>query len=121
MPSPYRHITVERQGDVCCVRFSTPQMGETDILEMADELSRLIREEGCRKMVLCLGPGELDCLYSVFLAKLVMVQRLLQEQGGRLVLSESSALTQEIFRACHLDQHFRFVPTLEAAVAELAP
>jgi anti-anti-sigma regulatory factor len=120
MSSAYRHIACERQGEVFCVRFSKRQMGETDILEMADEISRLI-QEGCRKLVIRLGPGEMDCLYSVFLAKLVMVQRLLQEQGGRLVLSESSPLTQEIFRACRLDGHFHFAPTLEAAVAEMGP
>jgi hypothetical protein len=92
-------------------------MTETDILEMADELVSLIDDQGCRKMVIDLGPKELECLYSVFLAKLVMVQRHLAGRGGMLKVCNASPMTVEVFQACHLKEHFDFVPDKATAVA----
>ncbi len=116
---PYRHIVVERKKDVFCVRLRRHQMEETDILEMADELLSLINDQGCRKMVLSMGPKEVECLYSVFLAKLVMVRRQLAENGGALKISEASPETIGVFEACHLKDLFDFVPDQEAGVASL--
>jgi hypothetical protein len=115
----FRHIQVERKKDVFCVRLSSQQMTESDILEMADEVISLIADQGCRKMALCLGPGELEVLYSVFLAKLLMIRRRLMELGGRLKLCDASPETVEVFEACHLKTHFDFVPDQAAAVAAL--
>jgi hypothetical protein len=114
-----KHIVVERQNDVFCVRFRRRHMEETDILEMADELLSLIDDQGCCKMVIELGPKELECLYSVFLAKLVMVQRRLAGRGGVLKICNASAATVEVFAACHLKEHFDFVPDKATAVAAL--
>jgi hypothetical protein len=120
MERPYRHIVVERQGDVFCVRLRHHRMDESDILEMADELVSLIDKEGCRKMVLSLGPGPVDCLYSVFLAKLVMVRRLLAEREGHFKICEALPQTIGVFEACHLKEYFDFVPAVATAVAELS-
>jgi hypothetical protein len=120
MPRPYQHILVDRKDDVFCVRLRRTHLEETDILEMADELISLIKEQGCRKMVLSLGPGPLHCLYSVFLAKLVMVRRNILEQDGRLILSDATPDTLEVFEACHLKEHFEFEPDQAVAVAALA-
>ena len=51
------------------------------MIQLADEVVDLI-DGGCRKLVFTLGPESLQCLYSVFLAKLVMFQRVLRERGG---------------------------------------
>jgi anti-sigma B factor antagonist len=120
MQGEFQYIAVDRQGEVVCVRFRRTQMSETDILEMADELLTLIDQQGCRKLVLSLGPKELDCLYSVFLSKLVMVQRHLVECGGALKICQASPATIEVFEACHLKEHFDFVPDQAAAIAALA-
>jgi anti-anti-sigma factor len=114
---PYRHITVKRQNGVCCVRLRQHQMEEPAILEMADELLNLIHEQGCRKLALSLGP--LECLYSVFLAKLVMIRRHLTERRGALKLCEVSPQTLEVFEACRLKEHFDFLPDQATAVAAL--
>jgi anti-anti-sigma factor len=119
MAPPLKHIAVERQGDVFCVRLCKHQMDEPDILEMADEVVALIDKQGCRKMVLSLGPGELDCLYSVFLAKLVMIRRHLTERGGVLKLCEASPETIGVFEACRLADYFEFVPDKATALAAL--
>jgi anti-anti-sigma factor len=116
---PYRHIAVERKKDVFCVRLRRHQMEEADILEMADEVLSLINDQGCRKMVFSMGPEEVECLYSVFLAKLVMVRRQLVENGGALKISEASPDTIGVFEACHLKDLFDFVPDQETGVASL--
>jgi anti-anti-sigma factor len=119
MNRPYRQIVVDRKGDVYCVRLRHHRLDEPDILEMADELLRLINGEGCRKMVLSLGPGDVECLYSVFLAKLVMVRRTLVEHGGQLKISDARPETIGVFEACHLKEYFDFVPDQATALAGL--
>lgn len=115
----YRHINVEKKNDVCCVRFRTHKMDESDILEMTDEVLSLIDTDGCRKMVVALGPGQLECLYSVFLAKMVMFQRHLVGKGGQMKICEATPETMGVFEACHLKEYFDFIPDQAAAVAAL--
>jgi hypothetical protein len=120
MERSVRHIAIDRQGDVFCVRFRSHHMSEADILETADELLGLISKDGCRKMVLSLGPGEIECLYSVFLAKLVMVRRHLAEGNGRLKIAEASNATIGVFEACRLREYFEFEPDVPTAVAHFS-
>jgi hypothetical protein len=121
MELPYRHIIVERHNDVFCVRMCRHQMQETDILEMADEVLDLIVDQDCKKMVFSLGPGEVDCLYSVFLAKLVMMRRHMSENGGQFRLSEATPNTLEVFEACHLKDFFEFTKDKASAIASFEP
>jgi anti-anti-sigma factor len=117
MERPYRHIDIERAGDVYCVRLRQSKLDETALYELADELTRLVMEDGCRKLVLSLGPEEPQFLYSVFLAKLVTLQRRLQASGGALKLADAAPDTVRIFDACRLTPLFEFVPDRAAAVA----
>jgi anti-anti-sigma factor len=119
MEHSYQHISFEQKQDVFCVRLRDKHLEEEDVLAMAQELLNLIHVQGCRKMILCLGPGSLDCLYSVFMAALVMVRRNLVERGGVLKLCEVSPQTLEVFQACHLQQYFDFEPDQAAAMAVL--
>lgn len=119
MQPPYQHITVQRRDGICCVRLRRQQMEEPAILEMAEELLNLINEQGCRKLALGLGPRPLECLYSIFLAKLVTIRRHLMDQGGALKLFEVAPETQEVFAACHLKEFFDFLPDEAAAIAAL--
>src|SRR5437667_10398093 len=120
MERTYQHIKFEQKQDVFCVRLRRYRLEEQEIIAMADELLSLINDHGCRKMILCLGPGALDCLYSVFMATLVTVRRNLVERGGVLKLCEVSPETLEVFQACHLKQYFDFEPDQAAALAGLA-
>jgi anti-anti-sigma factor len=113
----YRHIKVETQGDVFCVRLRNPRMDENAIFQFADELVSLAKQDGCRKLALSLGPAPPDCLYSVFLAKLVMVQRVHNESGGEMVLCDVTPPVKSTFDATQLDRRFTFVPDFDAAVA----
>src|SRR5262249_48812096 len=120
MQRAFQHIQVEHRGDVACVSLTDRWLDEAGVREMAEELLHLILDQGCRKLALCLGPQPLDCLYSVFLAKLVTVRRHLLERGGLLKLCAVHPETMKVFAVCRLDEYFEFCPTREAAVEAMA-
>jgi hypothetical protein len=115
----YRHLQVDRKGDVFCVRLTRRTLTETEVLELADELIALVAEGGCRRMALFLGPENVYCLYSVFLAKLVTLRRRLLEVDGRLKICAAGPSVVDVFEAAQLDQYFDFVPDEPAALAAL--
>lgn len=120
MDRPYRHIAVERAGDVHCVRLTHAKLDENGLYELNDDMNQLVGEDGCTKLVLSLGPEEPQFLYSVFLAKLVGVQRKLQTKGGGLKLCDVGPDTRAIFDACRLTPLFTFYTDRAAAVAAFA-
>ena len=120
MQRPYQHVNFRQEGGVFCVRIKNKYTPEEALEQLGGELARLIDEEGCRKMVLSLGPGDFECLYSVFLAKLINLQRRLESFGGALVLAGVSENTQDVFRATGLERYFKFYPDEDAALKELA-
>ena len=115
-----RHLSCEKLGDVWIVRMRNFRMLEPELMEMADEVVSLIEDDGCRKLVFCLGPGDVACLYSIFLAKLVMIRRHILEKGGVIRIAQASENTKNVFRTCDLDKILTFVPEVEPAVTELA-
>jgi anti-anti-sigma factor len=121
MSRPYQHIVVEREGDVTCVRLRLRHLDELAIHALGNELANLIDEGGCRKIVLSLGPGTIDCLYSVFLAKLVTAQRRLRDLHGGLILCDITPEVMSVFEACKLGSYFRFAPDRASAIAALNP
>lgn len=119
MSPPLRHITAAQLGDVTCIALKKHRLSEDEVLRMTDEVIGLI-DGGCRKLVFSLGPGALECLYSVFLAKLVMFQRLLRERGGAMKLCDLTPEVRGVFEACGLQELFDFAPDGESAVAAFA-
>jgi len=120
MDRPFRHLDVEQRGDVFCARVRNNRLlAEPEVQQLAAELMALVNDHGCRKLALSLGPGPMQCLYSVFLAKLVTLRRVLAEQGGAIKLCEVHPETFGVFRAYRLHEHFDFVADLPAAVAAL--
>jgi hypothetical protein len=118
MPRPFRHLDVERKNDIFCARLKRHRLDEKAIIELAAELVSLITEQGCRKLVLSLGSDAPELLYSVFLAKLVMVRRRLLEGGGApLKLCEVNANVYGVFEATQLKDLFEFYPDRASAVA----
>jgi anti-anti-sigma factor len=115
--NPSRFTEVERRGDVFCVRLRRPRLDEPELGELAEELLGLVRNDGCRKLALSLGPRPPEFLYSIFLAKLISLQRALRERGGEIVLCHTGPEVRSIFEACCLDTLFPFLPDFDAAVA----
>ena len=88
--------------------------------ELGAELARLVDEENCRKMVLNLGPEEPECLISVFLAKIINLQRRLESSGGAFALAQVSDYTRSIFRVAGIEKFFHFYADQTAAVHVLS-
>jgi len=112
----FRHIKVERHGEVFCVRLSKVRLEEPEVYQLAEELITLVTRDGCRRMAISLGPEPPSCLYSVFLAKLVTIQRILDEHGGELVLIDTGPTAKSVFEACFLERQFTFLPNWQAAL-----
>jgi hypothetical protein len=117
MSRAYSHINVEQYGDVFVVSLRSRRLLEKEIHETADEVVSLIVDEGCRKLIFSLGPGTPSFLYSVFLAKLVMFRRYLEERGGTMKLCDVTPDTYSVFEACKLHDYFDFLPDKAAALA----
>jgi hypothetical protein len=115
--TPHQWIDVERRGDVDCVRLRRSELDEDQLAGLSEELFALVETEGSRKVVLALGPEPPEFLYSVFLAKLVHLRRLLADRDGELAISHAGPDVQSIFTACALDQLFLFVADFDAAIA----
>jgi hypothetical protein len=69
--------------------------------------------------VLSLGPGTLECLYSIFVAKLVMVHRRLLDHAGALILCDVTPDVMTVFEACRLQNYFEFSPDVPSAIAAM--
>lgn len=120
MDRPFRHIDVERHADVFCVRIRHRKLAEFEVMEMADELVHLVQNDGCKKLAVSLGPETLECLYSLFLARMVSLRRKLYDHGGRLLFYEATPETLSVFEAAHLKDYFDFAANEAAAVGDLA-
>ena len=115
----YQYITFERTGEVLCARLQNPRVADQDMEDLGAELVRLVDVEKGEKIVVCLGPDEPDCLISVFLAKLISLQRRLGSSGGELALAHVSEHTRGIFVAAGIEKLFHFYPDQESAVHAL--
>jgi hypothetical protein len=113
----YHLIKIDRRGDIFCVRLRRARLEEGEIQQLGDEILALCKEGGCRKLALSLGPEPPDCLYSVFLAKLISVRNALTKVGGQMVLCEVAPIAYNVFEACLLHREFVFVPDFNAAIA----
>ena len=89
MRCPFQQIECQWQGDVACIRLIRTQLDEHGLEELIKDIDQLIDEDGCKKLVLTLGPEDHFCLYSVFLAKLVNLQRRMATAGGTLALVQN--------------------------------
>jgi hypothetical protein len=116
----YRHINVEQRDGVCCVRLRHSRLEEAEIQQLGEELVSLCTEDGYSRIALSLGPEAPDCLYSVFLAKLVGVRNMLAKSNGRLVLCEVTTVAFNVFESCQLHREFVFLEDFAAAIAYFA-
>ncbi len=118
MANQYRHIIVERHGNVACVRLIHSRMNEPQVYEMFGEILRMALEEGCPRVALSLGPKAPECLYSVFIAKLIGLRRRLQEAGGGLKLCDCGEQVLGVLDVCVVRDHFEIVPDAATALKE---
>ena len=118
MTDNYRHMNVEPQENAFCVLFSRQRMTEQDVLEMGDEIIQLARTEDCPRIVFDFASSTPECLFSVFLAKLVGLQKKLEEMGGGFRLCNCNEQVLGVFKACRLDQVFSIYDSRQAALED---
>lgn len=115
MERPYRYILPEKDPPIVTVRLRQIMFNDLELEELGAEIARLVDEEGCRKIILALGPEEPQCLYSVFLAKLVNLQKRLENDGGTLALAHLNPTALAFFQAAGLEKFFNFYLDVETA------
>ncbi|MBX9681467.1 MAG: STAS domain-containing protein [Gemmataceae bacterium] len=115
----YRHVEVERVGETAIVRLTRRDYDEVSLDEMGAELARPVDEDGCRNLILVLGPREPGCLYSVFLAKLLNLHRRLGTNGGKLILAAVPPLALNVISTSGLERFFHMEPDRDAALASV--
>jgi hypothetical protein len=119
MDRPYRYIDNDRHAGVCCVKLRQLAFDDAELEELGAEIARLVDEEDCRRLVLVLGPGDPHILFSVFLAKLVNLQKRLENVGGRFALARLNPTTYRIIQAAGLESFFVYYKDEGEAVAAL--
>jgi hypothetical protein len=115
MERPFRYILAEKAPPMVAVRLRQTMFSDLELEELGAEIARLVDEEGCRKIILELGPHEPQCLFSVFLAKLVNLQKRLETDGGTLALARLNPTALGFFEAAGLEKFFKFYPDVESA------
>lgn len=120
MERPYQYIHIERLGPAIGVRLKRRKFDDETVDRMGAELARLLDEEGCRHLILNLGPDEPECLYSVFLAKLVSLKKRLDAVGGTFALANLSPLAHDIFVAAGIEKFFTIFPDQASALQAVA-
>lgn len=112
-PQGYRCFELSRSDSTWVVQLHGGHHEEAWIHLLAEELSDLVVRQGCRQLVISFG--EIECLYSLLLGKLVGIRRLLDQVGGRLQICDVPANVREVFRICKLEDFFVFAESVAAA------
>jgi hypothetical protein len=113
----YRLINVDRQEDVACIRLKKTRLDETEIILLGDEILHAASQSLRPRVALSLGGQQApECMYSIFLAKLISLRNAMRRQEGDFVLVEVGPVAYAVFEACHLHKEFAFLPDFAAAV-----
>ena len=115
-PPRYQTLNVQRQADVFFVRFVNSSLDEAWVHRTNDELTALVEQEGCLKLVVSLD--QVECLYSNLLSMLLKTLRLLQGRNGRMKLIDVSPHAWNVFRVCKMEDLFEFDTDKEKALRD---
>ena len=114
-PARRRRLEVETIGDVTVVNFVDRKiLDEQNIQVIGEQLFRLVDEEGWRKILL--NFSNVEYLSSAALAKLITLNKKLQQAGGRLVLCNIDPQIYEVFEITKLNKLFNIHTEEQAAL-----
>lgn len=119
MDRPFHFIDVDRREGVFCARLRQQNYSDNELEDLGAEIGRLVDEEGGRRLVLTLGPADPQLLFSVFLAKLINLQKRLEAGGGQLAIAQVGPATLAIFQVAGLERFFHFYSSEDEACAAL--
>jgi hypothetical protein len=121
MTRAFSLIDVEPADTALCVRIRQRHLDELQVNQLGEELLASGPFPGCARLILRFGNDPLECLYSVFLAKLLTLQRLLADKGCCLILSEMHPVVRNIFEVCKIADYFVFTDTVDEALTMPLP
>jgi len=117
MPAPdFKHLSVKDVKGVAVVDFVNSQLmfASADVEELGDELSRLVTDRGCTKIVLDFT--HVQYLSSTMLAHLVTLDRQVNQAKGHLKICGLGPILQDTFKISHLESLFAIYDDTESAV-----
>src|SRR5947199_8514477 len=110
-----RRLEVEDIGDVTVVNFTDRKiLDEQNIQSIGEQLYGLVDEAGRRKILL--NFGNVEYLSSAALAKLITLNKKLQQSGGRLILCNIDPQIREVFEITKLNKLFNIQPEEQTAL-----
>ena len=110
-----RRLEVEDIGDVTVVNFTDRKiLDEPNIQAIGEQLFSLVDEAGRKKILL--NFGNVEYLSSAALAKLITLNKKLQQAGGRLVLCNIDPQIYEVFEITKLNKLFNIQKEEQAAL-----
>jgi anti-sigma B factor antagonist len=116
MQQPSSHLKIRRASGVSMVEFADRKiLEELSIQEIGEELGELVEAEpGVR---LLLNFRNVDHLSSAALGMLITLNRKVQEQNGKLKLSDINRQIFEVFKITKLNRVFDIHTTAEEALS----
>ncbi|MBK9118110.1 MAG: STAS domain-containing protein [Phycisphaerales bacterium] len=116
MEQPSSHLKIKRIGQVSVVEFADRKiLEELSIQEIGDELRRLAEAEP--GLQLLLNFENVDHLASAALGMLITLNQKVQEQKGRLKLSNINKQIFKVFLITRLNRVFDIHDTSEQALS----
>ena len=106
MDKHYRFLEVESVNGIATITLRRTRFAEPEIIELTEEILQAAKDRSAPRVILDFEGKSPQCLYSIFLAKLVSIQRKLTAMNGGLRLCNCNSEVQDIFKACCLDQLF---------------
>jgi anti-sigma B factor antagonist len=104
-PTRRRRLEVEDIGEVTVVNFTDKKiLDEQTIQTIGEQLFSLVDESGRRKILL--NFGNVEFLSSAALAKLITLNRKVQQNSGRLALCNIHPQIKEVFEITKLNRVF---------------
>ena len=111
------HLTITDSGGVKIVEFAERQiLEEIYISEIGDELYSLVEATPGIKLLTCFK--NVEHLSSAALGVLITLNKKVQEQGGKLKLSDIAPRIYEVFKITRLNTRFDIYDTAEKALAD---
>lgn len=110
-----RRLEVEDIGDVCVVNFTDRKiLDEQNIQAIGEQLFSLVDEHQRKKILL--NFSNVEYLSSAALAKLITLNKKLQQAGGRLILCNIDPQIYEVFEITKLNKLFNIQTEEQAAL-----
>jgi anti-anti-sigma factor len=106
----YRHLEVQKRGEVYVVRFADTRLRNELLIEnVARELFDVAEKADCRHLLVNLEG--VTMMASAMLGKLAGLHKRLEAEGGKLILCEIGPKVQELLDVTSLNDLFHIRET----------